>query len=96
MRYDILKTKDYHMSMEVDVNYNALIHLDVFVWTPRVARGLRQTAKDTAEALLLEGFNRVYSVMEDARFAVRFCGGVVDGTIVFEGKEYEVIIWDFH
>ena len=68
MVYNIIETENYKFRAEVDEYFNVCLHMDVYNWTPRVAKEIRRVYKTAREAFYLEGFNVLYTVTQKPKF----------------------------
>ena len=89
--YDILTTDEFSFRAEVDEYNQVLIHLDVYISTPRVFRKMRSLFKDTKEALHYEGFTHMYTITPNKKFVDMITKGGIDKG-EFEGRE--VVVWE--
>lgn len=90
--YNLVENKDYRLYCNIDEMYQVNMHIDVKVWSPRVARQIALIFEEAKEALRLEGFNKIYTITPNPKF-VRM---VTTGGYTFEKMSggVEVIVWD--
>jgi len=92
--YDIYVDEDIEIRAEVDKYAQVLLHMNVNGWSKSIRDKAKRLSKDTLEALHLEGFLTAYTITPNPKFVKLICGGTTMDSIVFDGNNYEVIVWE--
>lgn len=91
--FNLLTTDDYSYRAEVDEHLQVVLHMDVYRWTPRVAKELKKVFEDSKEAFRLEGFSTMYTITPNPKFVRMIGGGELECKLTHNGEEHEVIYW---
>lgn len=94
--YDVFISEDFLIKAEVDEHCQVLVHIELFNWSKSVAKKVRIVAREALQAFRLEGFSLVYCVTDKPKLVQFIAKGENRGSVEHEGKQYEVIVWDFH
>jgi hypothetical protein len=85
--------KDEDASFEYEVSGSeVLVHCDVNKWTPSVIKKGYRVLGDFMNTMRKQGLDTMVTITPNPKFAKLF-GGRSISHIIYEEKEYEVVVW---
>ena len=87
---------DQDASFEYEVSGSeVLVHCEMHRWTPSVIRKGYMVLGDFMNTMRKQGLQTMVTVTPNPKFA-RLFGGKSIAQTSYEGKEYEVVVWDLN
>jgi hypothetical protein len=71
------------------------IHCTVSKFSPKVLRRMYEVFSTFKNYVSAEGLGPIVTITKNPQFALLF-GGRIEGSLIFNGEEYEVVVWELN